>query len=64
MPLIVVKTQVSALAKKINKEKGYKVNNVSEDFAVMLDKKVKKLIEEAVERANQNLRRTVMGKDV
>jgi len=64
MPLIVVKTQVNALAKKINREKGYRVNNVSDDFAAALDRKVRALIGEAVERAHQNLRKTVMGKDI
>ena len=64
MPLIVVKTQVNALAKKINREKGYRVNNVSDDFAAALDRKVREVIGEGVERAHQNLRKTVMGKDI
>jgi histone H3/H4 len=64
MPLIVVKAKVAELAKQMAKEKGMNINNVSEDFAVALDKKVKQMIEEALVRAKENNRRTVMGKDV
>lgn len=63
MPLIVVKAKVSELAKQMAKERGMNINNVSEDFAVALDKKVKQMIEEALVRAKENNRRTVMGKD-
>ncbi len=64
MPLIVVKAKVSELAKQMAKEKNMNINNVSEDFAVALDKKVKQLIEDALARAKDNNRRTVMAKDV
>lgn len=64
MPLIVVKVKVSELAKQIAKEKGMNIGNVSEDFAVALDREVKEMIEKALARAKENNRRTVMGKDV
>ena len=62
--LIVIKTKLTGLVKGISREKRWKVNNVSEDFAAALDKKVKELIEESVGRAQANGRRTVMPKDL
>ena len=38
--------------------------NVSGDFYIALDEKVKKTVEEACKRAKLNNRNTVMGKDV
>ncbi len=64
MPLVVVKSQIAGIVKKINDEKGYRVDNVTTDFAPELDRKVRQLIETAVERAHANNRRTLMGRDV
>ncbi len=61
---LVVKTQVTAAVKEINKKKGYRINNVDGSFVPSLNEKVMKLLEEAIERANENHRRTLMGKDV
>lgn len=60
---LVVKTNVAAAVKEISKKKGYPVNNVADDFMPAVEEKVKKLVEEAVERAHANNRRTVMGRD-
>jgi len=51
---LIVKSQIKDIAKM----------NVSVDFAPALEEKVKKLIEEAVERADANGRRTLMAKDL
>ena len=61
---IVIKTKITGLVKGISREKRWKVNNVSEDFAAALDKKVKYLLEESVGRAQANGRRTLMPKDL
>lgn len=53
--LIVIKAKIKEYTQ------GY---SVSTDFVEMLNEKVKKLIEEAIVRAEANGRRTVMGKDV
>ncbi len=58
--MITVRTQV----KEILKESGIGVDNISNDFMDKLDEKVKQLILEAVNRAKENGRKTVMGKDV
>ena len=51
---IVVKSQIKEVAKM----------NISSDFVPALEEKVKKLIEEAVARADANGRRTLMAKDL
>lgn len=53
--LIVVKSQVKEVIRSYN---------ISGDFVDVLDKKVKRLIEDAVERAEANGRKTVMGRDI
>lgn len=61
---LVVKTNIVALVKKVNESKGSRVNSVADDFLPAVEAKVKKMVEEAVERARANGRKTVMGKDV
>ena len=61
---LVVKTNVVALVKKVNESKGSQVNSVADNFVPAVEVKVKKLIEEAVERARANGRKTLMDKDV
>lgn len=64
MGLIIVKTQVNHLVREITKKKKLKINNINSDFALQLDNKVKKIIEEAMTRAEQNNRKTLMGRDL
>jgi histone H3/H4 len=61
---IIVKTRLTAAVKDYSKKKGYSVNSVSDDVLPQLNKKVTNLVEEAVERAHANNRRTVMQKDL
>lgn len=61
---LVVKTQVAAAVKELNRKKSYSVNNVDGSFLPALNEKVMKLLEDAVERAHDNHRRTLMGKDI
>ena len=58
--MLVVRTQV----KEILHESGLGIDNLSADFMDRLDTKVKQLVLDAVNRAKENGRRTVMGKDV
>ncbi len=58
--MITVRTQI----KDILKDANLGVENMSKDFMDTLDAEVKKIILKAALRANQNGRRTVMGKDV
>lgn len=53
--MIVVKSKIKDLAS------GY---NVASDFADALDDAVKKMVKDAVKRAEANNRRTVMAKDL
>ncbi len=64
MGLVVVKSQINDIVHDINKKKNYKINNVTSDFSDCLDRKVRKIIEDAMERAHENNRKTLMGRDV
>lgn len=61
---LTVKTNVAAYARKLGAEKGTGVKSVADDFLPELEAKVKRLVENAVERAKANSRRTVMGRDL
>lgn len=61
---LVVKTQVNAAVREIGGRKGFKVGHVDAGFIPSLDRKVMQLIEDAVDRAAANNRRTLMGRDV
>jgi len=58
--MLTARTQV----KDLLKDSGLGVENLSADFMETLDKKVKQLVLDAVKRAKENGRRTVMGRDV
>jgi len=58
--MLTVRTQI----KEIMKDSGLGIENMSGDFMDKLDEKVKQLILDAINRAKDNSRRTVMGKDV
>ena len=61
---LVVKTQIIATVKEINKRKGYLVKNIDSSYMPALNEKVLRLVEESIERANLNNRKTLMGKDI
>ena len=61
---LVVKTQVAAAVREINRKKGYRIKNVHGSVIPDLNRKVMVLLEQAVERANANQRKTLMGKDI
>ncbi len=61
---LTVKTNVAAYARKLGSDKGSRVKSVADDFLPELEAKVRKLVEDAVERAKANNRRTVMGRDL
>lgn len=58
--MLIVRTQI----KDVLKQSGLGVENLSGDFMEKLDEKVRQLIVEAAQRAKDNGRRTIMGKDV
>lgn len=58
--MLTARTQV----KDIMKESGLGVDNLSNDFMERLDKKTKEMILDAIKRAKENGRRTVMGRDL
>ena len=58
--MITARTQV----KEILKESELGIENMSADFMDRLDQRVKELIVKAAQRAKENARKTVMGRDV
>ena len=58
--MITARTQV----KEILKESELGIENMSADFMDRLDQRVKELIVKAAQRAKENTRKTVMGRDV
>jgi histone H3/H4 len=58
--MITARTQV----REILKESELGIENMSADFMDRLDLRVKELIVKAAERAKENNRKTVMGRDV
>ena len=58
--MLTARSQIKDLVKQANT----KVQNISEDFADKLDEKVKEMVLAAVKRAQENQRRTVMGRDL
>ena len=61
---LVVKSQIAGIVKEESQKQNAGVDNVTSDFAPMLDKKVRELISAAVKRAQENHRKTLMGRDI
>ena len=61
---LVVKTQIISAVRKINGKKGYRVKNVDASYLPALNDRVLKLLEESIERAQMNNRRTLMDRDL
>jgi len=57
--MLVVRTQLKEIVKELSG-----INNISEDFMERLDKKVTSIIAESCQRAKENGRKTLMGKDI
>jgi len=57
--MLIVRTQIKEIVKEISG-----INNISEDFLDRLENKVTAMIKESCQRAKENGRRTLMGKDV
>ena len=58
--MLTVRTQI----KEILSESELGIENISSDYIKKLDEKVRQIILDSVQRAKENGRRTVMGKDV
>ena len=61
---LVVKTQVTAAVREINKKKEFRVKNIDSSYITALNNKVMQIVEKSVERAQSNNRKTLMDKDV
>jgi histone H3/H4 len=58
---IIIKSKIREVVESTGTKE---VNNISEDVADALDKKVRELIKEGVKRAEDNHRKTLYGRDI
>ena len=61
---LIVKTQIISAIKDVNKKKRYNVKNIDGNYLPALNEKVLKIIEESIERARKNGRKTLMNRDI
>ena len=59
---LVVKSNIKKVVKEL--DKSGRVPNVAEEVGPALEKKVQKILEDAIERAKQNQRRTLQARDL
>ena len=55
---------VLSTIKDVNKKKRYSVKNIDGNYLPALNEKVLKIIEESIERAHLNGRKTLMNRDI
>ena len=59
---IIVKSKIKEIVKKVDEEN--KVNNISDEVAEELEKKVEDILKKGVNRAKSNQRRTLFARDL
>lgn len=59
---IINKSQIRPLVKELDKENV--ISSVADEVGTALERKVEKMILEAIERAKANKRRTIQGRDL
>jgi len=59
---LINKSRIKEVVKELDKEKG--VTSVSEEVGLALEKKIEKILDEAIERAKLNKRRTLQARDL
>jgi histone H3/H4 len=59
---LIVKSNIKKVVKELDKENN--VSSVADEVGVALEKKVEKLLSDAIGRAKANKRRTLQGRDL
>ena len=59
---LIVKSNIKKAVKELDKENN--VSSVAEEVGMALEKKVEKLLSDAIERAKANKRRTLQARDL
>ena len=59
---IIVKSKIKEIVNKLDEEN--KVNNISDEVAEELEKKVEDILKKGVDRAKSNQRRTLFARDL
>jgi histone H3/H4 len=59
---LIVKSNIKKVVKELDKENA--VSSVAEEVGTALEKKVENILEEAIQRAKTNKRRTIQARDI
>jgi len=59
---LIVKSNIRKVVKELDKEND--VSSVAEEVGTALEKKVENILEEAIQRAKANKRRTIQARDL
>jgi histone H3/H4 len=59
---IIIKSQIRNLVKELDRENS--VSSVAEEVGTALERKVEKMLSDAIERAKANKRRTLQARDL
>jgi len=59
---LIVKSNIKKVVKELDKESA--VSSVAEEVGIALEKKVENILEEAIQRAKANKRRTIQARDL
>jgi len=59
---LIVKNNIRKVVKELDKENA--VSSVAEEVGLELEKKVEKILEDAIDRAKANNRRTIQARDL
>ena len=60
--VLIVKSNIKKVVKELDKENA--VSSVAEEVGTALEKKVENILEEAIQRAKANKRRTLQARDL
>jgi len=59
---LIVKSNIRKVVKELDKENA--VSSIAEEVGTALEKKVENILEEAIQRAKANKRRTIQARDI
>jgi histone H3/H4 len=61
---LIVRSNIKGAVKELQKGKEEEVTSVSDEVGLALERKVEKILDDAIERAKSNKRRTLQGRDL
>ncbi|MBU2053177.1 MAG: histone-like protein, partial [Nanoarchaeota archaeon] len=62
MPGLIIKSNIKKAVKEL--DKNNEVTSVAEEVGLALERKVEEVLKDAIQRARENKRRTLQGRDI